>query len=129
MPEFNDRRPATPPEDRVTKGYAALWHGGSSYGPSYHEDHLEHFPTRAAAKDALQSRRKYGYSQRQPAQRLNLAHDDALTMGEVQHDYMPSVDETSYMDLHPIRKDGTHDRDVFHRLEFGKRGGVTGQWS
>jgi hypothetical protein len=33
------------------------------------------------------------------------------------------------MDLHPIRKDGTYDPDVFHRLQYGKRGGVRGQWS
>lgn len=129
MATFNDRRPSIPAEGRVTKGYAAVWNGGSSYGQSTHEDHLEHFPSKGAARQALASRRNNGYSQRQSAQGLVTDHTGAVALGEQRSDLMPSVDESSYMDLHPIRPDGTYDRDVFHRLQFGKRGGIQGQWS
>lgn len=121
MPQFNDRRPTTPPEARVTKGYAARWYGGSSYSES---DELEHFPNRAAARQAMQDRRNLGDRMKQSSQRLKADHTNALSLGESRADYMPAVDQSSYMDLHRIGKDGTYDPDVFHRLEFGKRGGI-----
>lgn len=129
MPEFNDRRPTTPAENRVTKGFAALWHGGSAYGSPYHEDHLEHFPTIGAARDALRSRRDTGHNWKQRFQGLTTDHTGAVGLGEERHDLTPAVDENSYMDLHPIKSDGTYDRDVFQRMEFGKRGGIKRSWS
>lgn len=126
MPEFNDRRASIPAEQRVTKGYAAKWHGGASYSHP-DESHLEHFPTKAAAKAELQNR--YNSGRHNNFQTLSTDHTGAVSMGESNHLDTPAVDRSSYMDLHPIRKDGTYDSDVFHRLEVGKRGGVKGQWS
>jgi hypothetical protein len=129
MPQlFNDRRAPTPAEAKVTKGYAARWHGGSSYAEPSHDD-LEHFPSRKAAREAFVQRRDSGYNFRQTAIKLQVAHDGVLTRGGEESFHTPSVDNTAYMDLHPIKADGTHDPDVFHRLQFGKRGGVQGQWS
>lgn len=123
MPEFNDRRPSIPAEQRVTKGFAGRWHGGGSYAhPDI--DHLEHFPTVGAARDAFRSRRDVGGSYKQRFQSLSVDHTGAVGLGEERHDLTPAVDESSYLDLHPIRRDGTYDPDVFQRMEFGKRGGV-----
>lgn len=120
--EFNDRRPTIPAEQRVTKGYAARWHGGSSYREP-NIDELEHFPSKSAARFEMQQRRNTGHAD---VKRLDVDHTGAVRHLDSHQDKVPDVDESSYMDLHPIRRDGTYDPDVFHRLQFGKRGGVKG---
>lgn len=121
--EFNDRRETIPPEQRVTKGYAARWHGGAGYSTPDIDD-LEHFSSVGAAKAEFNTRRSSG--RYNTTQRLNVDHTGAVSLAERHHLDTPAVDEQSYMDLHPIRSDGTYDPDVFRRLQFGKRGGVQG---
>jgi hypothetical protein len=118
--EFNDRRPSIPDEGRVTKGFAAKWYGGDSYSHP-DESHLEHFPSMGAAKAELQSRRAGSGT----VQSLVSDHTGAVAFGPSSSADTPVVGSNSYMDLHPIRSDGTYDQDVFHRLQFGARGGIT----
>lgn len=108
----------------VTSGYAALWHGGASYGPSHISDHLEFFPSLQHAKAALQKRKNHGYSWKMKSRKLTHNENGTLSFGETEFDLMPCVDENSYLDITHIRNDGSYDFDSFTRIEFGPRGGI-----
>lgn len=123
MPEFHDRRASIPAENRTTKGYAAKFYGGSSYSfPD--ESHMEHMPSLRYAYSSLQDRRRSGGHIGDMVTPLTTDHTGAVAAGEPRHTLFPVVGDDAHMDLHPIRKDGTYDPDVFHRIEVGRRGGV-----
>lgn len=128
MVAFNDRRASIKAyhESPHTTGFAAKWYGGSGYSHP-DESHMEHFSSISDAKEEFRNRRA-GHSYSVPL-RHNGDGQVFTPMGSEHSTGTPAVDEQAHMDLHPIKGDGTYDSDVYHRLEFGKRGGVKGQWS
>ncbi|HTF53579.1 MAG TPA: hypothetical protein VK735_39555 [Pseudonocardia sp.] len=93
----------------------ALWNGGSSYGPSYLDDHLETFPSMAAAREAFADRANIGYWQPQTFTYANGRTDTTLT---------PSVDDRASMSLYLSDPRETSDPYPDRLVEFGPRGGV-----
>ncbi|GAA1122411.1 hypothetical protein GCM10009605_62660 [Nocardiopsis composta] len=89
-----------------------LWYGGPGYSPSSQED-MEEFSSLQAAKEALRSRMRDGYSWRQEFRFVFRDPEKLLT---------PAVSEESYIDLYSVP-----DADlscIERRILFGPRGGV-----
>lgn len=98
----------------------ALWHGGAGYSPSDMDD-LESFASIEAAKDALHSRMRNGYWQRQDFPFVNREPASVFTPC-VEGD--PAEDGGSSMWIYFYNPTEVGDPYPDRIIEFGPRGGV-----